>query len=79
MIASMTNAKGMGGEAMFSAFDLGKIAKRAEKWAAKMAGGGRIANKAMKMHGSRECARRMRQMKAGTATPNYVHGGQYGR
>jgi hypothetical protein len=29
------------------------------------------------IHGAKECARRVRQMQAGTATPNYVHGDQY--
>jgi hypothetical protein len=32
-----------------------------------------------KRNAPKECARRVRQMQAGTATPNYVHGEQYPR
>ena len=41
---------------------------KAEKQLAKLAGGGRIHGKTMKIHGAKECARRVQQM--ASATPN---------
>ena len=62
MMASLSRAKHKTGESIFSAFDLDKIRKSAEKWAAKMAGGGRIPGRSYKPNGPKECARRVAQM-----------------
>jgi hypothetical protein len=60
-----------------SMFQFASIGKRAQRWLDKMAHGGRIAGKTYKPNGAKECARRVRQMRAGTYTPNYVKGASY--
>lgn len=55
------------------------FARKAQKQLMKAMGGGRVAGKKYRPNGFKECARRVRQMKAGTMTANYVHGDQYDR